>query len=196
MRPLPAGTGSTLSDEQAARLAPHLGPDGDAAAAMRTIRAARLHTDATAAEFAAAHQAHAVTVGTDIYFGRGELAPGTEAGDELLVHELTHVAQGQRGEISHAAAKGLTSGTTLDPGEAEAELRGKLAALGLHGPASGAAAKLRPPASPPPTANGPPASRRSRSASPTRRKTRSPTKKASRPRPSPRRAPSPIRRRR
>jgi hypothetical protein len=112
----------------AARLAPHVG--GDA------VRAARLHTDDNADLFAAAHDAHAVTLGDHIYFARGEYAPGTEAGDDLLVHELTHVAQAQRGELFRAAAKGLGSGSVLDPAEAEAELRAKLAVIELHAPAA------------------------------------------------------------
>ena len=50
----------------------------------------------------------------------------------MLAHELTHVAQAQRGELARAAAKGLESGGTLDPAEAEADLRAKLAVIQLH----------------------------------------------------------------
>ena len=71
--------------------------------------AARLHTDAAADLVAAAHHARAVTVGSEIYFARGEFAPGSARGDELLTHELTHVAQAQRGELTRAAAKGIDS---------------------------------------------------------------------------------------
>ncbi|MCA9701218.1 MAG: DUF4157 domain-containing protein, partial [Myxococcales bacterium] len=71
-----------------------------------------------------------------VYFAHGQFAPGTAPGDELLVHELTHVAQGQRGDLHRAAAKGLTSGDTLDPAEAEADLRAKLAVVELHAPAA------------------------------------------------------------
>jgi Domain of unknown function (DUF4157) len=124
------GSGQELPTDLARRYAPYLGEDG-----ARATSQARLHTDDEAAELAAARGAHAVTFGRDIYFGRGELAPGTRAGDELLVHELTHVAQGQRGEIYHAAAK-LTSGISLEAGEAEAELRGKMAGIELHEPAA------------------------------------------------------------
>ncbi|HEX7841595.1 MAG TPA: DUF4157 domain-containing protein, partial [Kofleriaceae bacterium] len=92
------------------------------------------HTDDAADLVAAAHHAHAVTLGDDIYFARGAYAPGTERGDELLAHELTHVAQGQRGELVRAAAKGIASGGTLDPAEAEADLRAKLAVIQLHPP--------------------------------------------------------------
>jgi len=40
--------------------------------------------------------ARAFTIGADVYFARGEGAPGTEEGERLLLHELAHVVQ-QRG---------------------------------------------------------------------------------------------------
>jgi hypothetical protein len=116
--------GAPLPDDIAARLGPHVGSEA--------ASAARLHTDDLADLVAAAHHARAVTLGAEIYFARGEYAPGTERGDELLAHELTHVAQAQRGELARAAAKGLESGGTLDPSEAEADLRAKLAVIQLH----------------------------------------------------------------
>ena len=133
-----SASGAPLPAELAGKLAPFLGPHGKEAA-----RAARLHTDDTADQLASAHQAHAITIGDQIFFGRGAYAPGTEAGDDLLVHELTHVAQGQRGELTRAAAK-LTSGTNLAPGEAEAELRAKLAVIELHAPPATAPAVAAP----------------------------------------------------
>ncbi|MEO7731402.1 MAG: DUF4157 domain-containing protein [Kofleriaceae bacterium] len=125
-----------LSAELAARLSPHVGP--------QATRTARVHTDAAAELVTDAHHARALTVGTDIYFARGEYAPGTARGDELLVHELTHVAQGQRGELTRAAAKGLTGGTNLDPSEAEADLRARLAVVELHAPQGAAPALAAP----------------------------------------------------
>lgn len=53
----------------------------------------RVHDDGAAARLAEAHGADAVTVGRDIAFATGRLRPGTPAGDELLDHELGHVAQ-------------------------------------------------------------------------------------------------------
>src|SRR5262249_18331198 len=79
-------SGAPLPGGLAARLEPHVG--------RAAAGSARLHTDAAADRVAAAHHARAVTVGDDIYFARGEYTPGTQRGDELLVHELTHVAQG------------------------------------------------------------------------------------------------------
>lgn len=60
----------------------------------------RIHRDGAAAESAAELHAHAVTVGSDIFFGAGAWAPGTRAGDELLIHELTHVVQHDEGRMS------------------------------------------------------------------------------------------------
>ncbi|MDB5887458.1 MAG: OmpA/MotB domain protein [Rhodocyclales bacterium] len=57
----------------------------------------RLHDDSSAARFADSLGANAVTVGRDIFFAQGRYAPHTDAGSELLRHELTHVAQ-QGGE--------------------------------------------------------------------------------------------------
>jgi hypothetical protein len=135
-------TGERLSEELAARLGPHVG--------SAATRAARLHTDDTADLVAEAHHAHAVTLGDEVYFARGEYAPGTARGDELLTHELTHVAQGQRGELGRAAAKGIESGGTLDPAEAEAEMRAKLAVIELH-PATSAPPALAAPTGQPTT---------------------------------------------
>ncbi|HEY5751979.1 MAG TPA: DUF4157 domain-containing protein [Chthoniobacterales bacterium] len=57
----------------------------------------RIHTDAHAADLAESIQARAFTVGRDIVFGAGEYAPDTSRGRELMAHELTHVAQQERG---------------------------------------------------------------------------------------------------
>jgi hypothetical protein len=53
----------------------------------------RVHTDAVAAESAAALNASAFTVGRDVVFGSGRYAPRTGEGMRLLAHELTHVIQ-------------------------------------------------------------------------------------------------------
>jgi hypothetical protein len=59
----------------------------------RDLTAVRVHTDADAAALCARVGARAFTVGNDIFFAPGELAPETEAGRNLLAHELTHVVQ-------------------------------------------------------------------------------------------------------
>jgi hypothetical protein len=53
----------------------------------------RVHTDARAAESAAALNAHAYTVGNHVVFGNGHYLPGTSSGQQLIAHELTHVVQ-------------------------------------------------------------------------------------------------------
>lgn len=57
----------------------------------------RVHTDAKAAESAEAVSAMAYTVGHDIAFGEGRYAPNTNAGRQLLAHELSHVVQQSSG---------------------------------------------------------------------------------------------------
>jgi hypothetical protein len=118
--------GAPLTDDVAARLGPHVGDE--------VAAAARVHTDEAADLVAAAHHARAVALGDDVFFAHGEYAPGTERGDELLAHELTHLAQARRGELARAAAKGIESGTNLDPSEAQADLQAKLAVIQLHAP--------------------------------------------------------------
>jgi hypothetical protein len=53
----------------------------------------RVHTDGEAAESAKAVRAHAYTVGQNIVFADGRYAPGTDAGKQLIAHELAHVVQ-------------------------------------------------------------------------------------------------------
>jgi outer membrane protein OmpA-like peptidoglycan-associated protein len=60
------------------------------------FRRVRVHADPKAAESARAVGALAYTVGADVVFGAGQYAPATDAGRNLLAHELTHVVQ-QRG---------------------------------------------------------------------------------------------------
>jgi Domain of unknown function (DUF4157) len=100
------GSGTSVDREVRKRAAPMLGDSLDDV---------QVHTGATADALTNSVSARAFTTGTDIYFGPGEYRPGTSAGDELIAHELTHVAQ-QRGAS--------TSGplTVTEPGDAlEAE---------------------------------------------------------------------------
>lgn len=55
-----------------------------------------LHTGPRAAAAARSLDAHAYTIGSDIVFADGKLAPHSPAGGRLLAHELAHVAQQQR----------------------------------------------------------------------------------------------------
>ncbi len=53
----------------------------------------RIHTGPQASASAAAVNARAYTVGSDIVFGAGQYAPHTLEGRSILAHELTHVVQ-------------------------------------------------------------------------------------------------------
>ena len=59
----------------------------------RDFSQVRVHTDATAVESARALGAHAYTVGSNIVFGQGKLAPASSSGRRLIAHELAHVIQ-------------------------------------------------------------------------------------------------------
>lgn len=59
----------------------------------------RIHTGGTAADSAAAVDATAYTVGSDIVFGQGAYDPSSTAGRTTLAHELTHVVQQRSGPV-------------------------------------------------------------------------------------------------
>jgi len=59
----------------------------------RSFGDVRVHADSYAATTADRFRARALTVGTDILFGAGQLRTGTPQGERLLAHELAHTAQ-------------------------------------------------------------------------------------------------------
>ena len=60
-----------------------------------------LHTDEAAHKANISLRSRAFTRGNHIYFGMGQYQPGTPAGNMLLAHEMTHVAQQQQsGQIA------------------------------------------------------------------------------------------------
>lgn len=81
-RPLDATTRSSLE--------PHFGYD---------FSQVRVHADELAAESAQAVGANAYTAGSHIVFGSGRYAPGTDSGQRLVAHELTHVVQQASGPV-------------------------------------------------------------------------------------------------
>jgi len=81
-------SGRPLDDAARAFFEPRLGAD---------LSEVRLHTDDQAAQGALDIHAKAFTHGQDIYFGHGFYQPGTQAGDKLLAHELTHTLQQENG---------------------------------------------------------------------------------------------------
>jgi len=52
-----------------------------------------VHTGEQAAQLSDRLNARAFTIGNDIYFNRGMYDPGSDAGKQLMAHELTHVVQ-------------------------------------------------------------------------------------------------------
>lgn len=61
----------------------------------------RMHSGSLAEQSAQDVNAHAYTVGHNIVFGVGKLAPGTNEGRRLIAHELTHVLQQARHPSAH-----------------------------------------------------------------------------------------------
>lgn len=57
----------------------------------------RIHTDSEAVQMNRELNAHAFTVGNDIYFNEGQYQPGSDTGKNLLAHELTHTLQQANG---------------------------------------------------------------------------------------------------
>jgi len=80
----------------------------------------RIHTDSAAAQAASSLGAKAMTRGTNIYFGAGQFAPGTPAGDRLLIHELTHVVQHDQGRLPKANGDAPQVSHPDEPAEREA----------------------------------------------------------------------------
>jgi hypothetical protein len=79
----------------------------------------RVHADARAAASAAAVNAHAYTLGSNVTFASGQYSPSTEGGRNLLAHELTHVIQ-QSGQAGAPAAE-IRIGPPGDAAEHEAD---------------------------------------------------------------------------
>jgi hypothetical protein len=102
------GAGRPLEPAQRERFGARLGDD---------LSDVRLHTDSTADALARSVDARAFATGADVYFAAGEYQPGSPSGDQLLVHELTHVVQ-QRGASTSGP---LTVSQPGDPAEREAD---------------------------------------------------------------------------
>ena len=66
----------------------------------------RVHDDSSAAASAAAVNAHAYTVGSNIVFQRDQYDPSSTAGRTTLAHELTHVVQQRSGPVDGTSAPG------------------------------------------------------------------------------------------
>ena len=121
----PAGGGAPLPADVRLKMERALGAD---------FSAVLVHEGAEAAAVGAL----AFTRGTDIFFQPGQYDPYSEAGQELLGHELTHVVQQAQGRVA-ATTQAKGQGVNDDPSlEREADERGARAARGE--PAAHAAA--------------------------------------------------------
>ena len=117
--------GQRLPGSVSARLSMALGTD---------ISDARIHTDTAAQQAAEAVHAKAFAVGQDVFFAAGKYQPGTSEGDELLLHELTHVVQDAEGRIpTVTGGDGVQVSSTTDAHEREAEAVAAEAVGALHG---------------------------------------------------------------
>ena len=105
------GGGEQLPDPVRARMEAAFG---------RELSGVRIHRDAGAARASDAIAARAFTVEQDIFFGPGEYAPGTPAGDRLLAHELTHALQHEDGRLPTPTGEGLEVSSPTDRHEREA----------------------------------------------------------------------------
>ncbi len=92
----------------------------------------RLHTGGEAAESARVINARAYSVGQDIVFGSGAYAPGTDRGQRLLAHELTHTIQ-ESGKRPVELSRALEVGAIDDVSEHEADAVANVISL-LHRP--------------------------------------------------------------
>jgi hypothetical protein len=85
----------------------------------------RIHADTDAARASARTNAHAFTMGNDVFFATGKFAPETREGATRLAHELVHVQQQRAGR--RGAAHADTRST-----EREARQLGAEVASGAH----------------------------------------------------------------
>jgi hypothetical protein len=79
----------------------------------------RVITDDGAARAAETLGARAFTLGSSIWFGRGEYRPGSPDGRHLLAHEVAHTVQ--QGLASPTIQRELVVGSSRDPAEASAD---------------------------------------------------------------------------
>jgi hypothetical protein len=89
------GTGASMPSETQAFMEQRFGAD---------FSGVSIHAGASDADLSSELNAHAFTVGKDIYFNDGQYAPSTSEGQHLLAHELVHVVQ-QSPDVRRKEAK-------------------------------------------------------------------------------------------
>jgi hypothetical protein len=78
------GEGQPLPDPVRNKMESHMSSD---------FSNVRVHNDGESDNLNRSLSARAFTTGSDIFFSRGEYEPGSQSGQKLLAHELTHVVQ-------------------------------------------------------------------------------------------------------
>ena len=78
----------------------------------RSLADVRIHTNPRADQLNRSLDARAFTKGNDIFFRSGEYQPGTQAGDHLLAHELTHVVQQANGTVQRDVIQRVPTAVT------------------------------------------------------------------------------------
>lgn len=79
-----------------------------------------VHNTPEASSLSKALQAKAFTTGSDVFFNEGQYQPDTSGGQELIAHELTHVAQQGTGKVP-SGGSGMTVNAPNDTYEQEAD---------------------------------------------------------------------------
>jgi hypothetical protein len=88
------GGGESMSDDIRQPMEQAFGAD---------FSSVKIHSDSRSDQLNQSIQARAFTTGQDIFFRQGEYTPGSNAGKELLAHELTHVIQQKGNSIQPQA---------------------------------------------------------------------------------------------
>jgi hypothetical protein len=104
------GGGSQLDEGMAVKAGGVMGQD---------FSGVKVHTDSTADNLSRQLGAKAFTTGSDIFFRSGQYDPASSGGQELISHELTHVAQ--QGASAPSVQSKMTVNDPNDKYEAEAD---------------------------------------------------------------------------
>ncbi len=99
----------------------------------------RIHNDSVAAKSAQSINALAYTSGSDIVFNHGQYSPGTESGQKLLAHELTHVMQQAGGKTIVQKKDTPAEKAAKEEAKKKAALITKIKGYGLSGVEDGGA---------------------------------------------------------
>jgi hypothetical protein len=84
------------------------------------MRGVRVHDSPQADNLSRQLNAQAFTTGQDVFFRQGAYDPGSSSGQELIAHELTHVAQ-QGAGVVRGGGSGMTVGAPGDAHERQAD---------------------------------------------------------------------------